>query len=130
MRLLPTPTVSNAEGGNKVNNRGLRLLPAIARDAADATDWGVYAAAVRRWEVLFGRPAPEPTVTGARGARVLSPYLVEWMMGLPEGLVTATPGLTRNQMLKLLGNGVVPQQAEHALRGLLPRLYLDLETAA
>jgi DNA (cytosine-5)-methyltransferase 1 len=37
-------------------------------------------------------------------------------MGLPEGHVTAVPGLTQNQQLKLLGNGVVPQQAEAALR--------------
>lgn len=40
-------------------------------------------------------------------------------MGLPDGHVTAVPGLTRNQQLKLLGNGVVPQQAAAALRHLL-----------
>lgn len=43
-------------------------------------------------------------------------------MGLPEGWVCDVPGLTRNQQLKLLGNGVVVQQAEAALRLLLPRL--------
>jgi hypothetical protein len=32
-------------------------------------------------------------------------------MGLPAGHVTAVPGLTRNDQLKALGNGVVPQQA-------------------
>lgn len=37
------------------------------------------------------------------------------MMGLPEGWVTATPGLGRNGQLKALGNGVVPQQAAFAL---------------
>lgn len=37
-------------------------------------------------------------------------------MGLPEGWVTDVPGLTRNEKLKLLGNGVVPQQAALALR--------------
>lgn len=42
-------------------------------------------------------------------------------MGLPEGWVTAVPGLTRNAQLKALGNGVVPQQAELALRVLLDR---------
>lgn len=41
-------------------------------------------------------------------------------MGLPEGHVTAVPGLSRNDMLRLLGNGVVPEQAEAALRWLLP----------
>lgn len=43
-------------------------------------------------------------------------------MGLPEGWVCDVPGLSRNQQLKLLGNGVVPQQCEAALRLLLPRL--------
>ncbi len=39
------------------------------------------------------------------------------MMGLPAGHVTDPAiGLTRNQQLKALGNGVVPQQAAHALR--------------
>jgi len=37
-------------------------------------------------------------------------------MGLDEGHVTDTPGLTRNAQLKALGNGVVPQQAEAATR--------------
>ena len=40
-------------------------------------------------------------------------------MGLPDGHVTDVPGLTRNEQLKALGNGVVPQQAEAALRYLL-----------
>lgn len=42
-------------------------------------------------------------------------------MGLPEGHVTDVPGLTRNDQLKALGNGVVPQQAVYALRVLLAR---------
>ena len=37
-------------------------------------------------------------------------------MGLPEGHVTAVPELTRNEQLKALGNGVVPQQAFAALQ--------------
>lgn len=44
------------------------------------------------------------------------------MMGLPLGHVTDT-GLTRAQQLRALGNGVVPQQAELAVR-----LLLDLDT--
>ncbi|MFJ1787307.1 hypothetical protein ACIOML_23750 [Streptomyces anulatus] len=42
-------------------------------------------------------------------------------MGLPAGHVTDVPGLTRNQQLHALGNGVVPQQATAALRILLVR---------
>jgi len=41
-------------------------------------------------------------------------------MGLPQGHVTGA-GLTRNEQLKALGNGVVPQQASLAVRLLLER---------
>ena len=44
----------------------------------------------------------------------LSALFVEYMMGLPLGWVTDS-GLSRAQQLKMLGNGVVPQQAEYAL---------------
>jgi DNA (cytosine-5)-methyltransferase 1 len=39
---------------------------------------------------------------------------VEYMMGLPKGWVTDMDML-RTQKLKMLGNGVVPQQAYKAL---------------
>jgi DNA (cytosine-5)-methyltransferase 1 len=42
-------------------------------------------------------------------------------MGLPDGHITAVPDLTRNQQLHALGNGVVPQQAEAAIRLLAGR---------
>ena len=44
----------------------------------------------------------------------LSALFVEYMMGLPSGWITDS-GLSRAQQLKMLGNGVVPQQAEYAL---------------
>ena len=44
----------------------------------------------------------------------LNAVFVEYMMGLPIGWVTDT-GLSRAQQLKMLGNGVVPQQAKLAL---------------
>jgi DNA (cytosine-5)-methyltransferase 1 len=45
------------------------------------------------------------------------------MMGLPTGWVTGPAiGLTRNQQLKALGNGVVWQQAALALSILLPQI--------
>lgn len=47
-------------------------------------------------------------------------------MGLPEGWVTdptiwegMRPTTARNAQLRMLGNGVVPQQAAHALARLL-----------
>jgi hypothetical protein len=56
----------------------------------------------------------------AKGSPRLSPRFVEWLMGLPAGWVTDVPGLGRNEQLKALGNGVVPQQCAAALRLLLP----------
>lgn len=85
-------------------------------DGHSHTEWGDYAPAIDRWERVLGRRAPEPTVLGRTGRPQLNPIFVEWLMGLPEGWVTGVPGLTRNQQLTLLGNGVVPQQAAFALR--------------
>jgi DNA (cytosine-5)-methyltransferase 1 len=50
-----------------------------------------------------------------RGDRRLNPLLSEWLMGLPDGHVPGH-GLRPAQELKMLGNGVVPQQAALALR--------------
>jgi DNA (cytosine-5)-methyltransferase 1 len=44
----------------------------------------------------------------------LNAKFVEYMMGLPRGWVTDLD-LSRSQQLKMLGNGVVPQQAYYAL---------------
>ena len=84
--------------------------------------WGDYAAAIARWEHVLGRAAPAPTMTSTKGNPQLSPAFVEWLMGLPAGWVTDVPGITRNEALKALGNGVVPQQAEAAVRFLLERI--------
>ncbi|WP_406088171.1 hypothetical protein [Streptomyces virginiae] len=51
-------------------------------------------------------------------------------MGLPAGHVTDVPGLSRTAQLKALGNGVVPQQAAHAIRTLLASTAADHTTAA
>lgn len=93
--------------------------PAGDRGPRTATDWGPYRTAIERWERIVGRPAPAPTELSRNGNGRLSPLLVEWMMGLPEGWVTAVPDLSRNEQLKALGNGVVPQQAAYAFAGLL-----------
>jgi DNA (cytosine-5)-methyltransferase 1 len=88
------------------------------RDRAD-TAWGDYEPAIRRWEHILGRPAPAPTGIGDKGQPKLSARFVEWMQGLPDGWVTDVPGVSWNDALKALGNGVVPQQAELAMRWLL-----------
>lgn len=70
---------------------------------------------------MTARTGPAPTrADGKNGQHRLSATFVEWMMGLPDGWVTAPEiGLTRNEQLKALGNGVVPAQAALALRILL-----------
>ena len=93
--------------------------PADQHQRPAPTNWGPYEPAIRRWATVLGRPAPPPTLPGPTCAQRLSPRFVEWMMGLPAGWVTDLD-LTRNQQLKALGNGVVPQQAVAALRVLLP----------
>jgi DNA (cytosine-5)-methyltransferase 1 len=95
-----------------------RDQPASGDRLRAATDWGPYRAAIERWERILGRAAPAPTEPGPRAGQRLSPRFVEWMMGLPAGWVTDVDGLSRNEMLRMLGNGVVPQQAEAALRAL------------
>ncbi|MFD8595404.1 DNA (cytosine-5-)-methyltransferase [Kitasatospora sp. NPDC059646] len=82
-------------------------------------DWADFEPAIRRQEVLSGRPAPIPTELGPRGGRRLAVRFAEWLMWLPDGWVTGIPGLTRAQQLHKIGNGVVPQQAYEAYRWLL-----------
>lgn len=127
-QLLPTPAVNDMGAGYSPeswdgwtermrerhgNNGHGRSLSIEARRSSGY--WAQYAPAIRRWEEVTGREAPPPTEAGQRGGDVLSPRFVEWMMGLPAGHVTDTPGLSRSQALKALGNGVVPQQAAHAV---------------
>lgn len=97
-----------------------RLVTPLGDDLGRARliDWGKYGPAIHRWERVLGRPAPAPTVLGPKGRPRLSPLFVEWLMGLPAGHVTGH-GLSHTAELKMLGNGVVPQQAALALRLLL-----------
>jgi DNA (cytosine-5)-methyltransferase 1 len=88
--------------------------------------WGIYAPAVARWAEAFGVQPPRPT--DDRG--LLNPELEEWMHGLPPGHVTQVPDLGRQGQLKAIGNGVVPQQGELALRLLLDRLDQDASRLA
>lgn len=89
--------------------------------------WGKYGAGVRRHERILGRVAPNPSEPAPKGGRRLSPRFVEWMQMLPEGWVTDVPGLTRDEQLTALGNGVVPPQAIEAQRRLLA---IEAERAA
>ena len=120
VELLPTPTVSDTYTGNlKSTQQKPGSMHSVTLPQATKMQWGKFEPAIRRWEQTLGRPSPLPTKPdGKDGAHRLSSAFTEWMMGLPEGWVTGV-GLTRNEELKACGNGVVPQQAEMALRSLL-----------
>lgn len=144
--LLPTPAVNDMGASYDVERREAWTARMKAEhgngnghgnslhiEALRMSDrFGQYAPAIARWEAVLGRPAPAPTEpTGKGGAHRLSPRFVEWLMGLPDGWVTDTD-TTRNEQLKALGNGVVPQQAAAAIRHLLDirEMALTQEMAA
>jgi DNA (cytosine-5)-methyltransferase 1 len=77
--------------------------------------WGQFSEAIRRWEMVTGRPVPEPSERGSRGQPRLSPRLSEWLVGVPPGWVTGL-GLPYTAQHRAIGNGVVPQQATAALQ--------------
>lgn len=141
-RLLPTPTSGDHKGPNQRQDDSClhgALLPTPAaadgqrgqdfaragRDGSGGDDlvtrdqqWGKYAPAIARWESLT-RPAPSPTEPNSKGNPRLNSAFSEWMMGWPDGWVTNVPGISRNDQLRIVGNGVVPQCAVAALRWLL-----------
>ena len=113
--LLPTTRTSMANGASQKELEAGN--PKFRIEAV--TNWGKFEPAIKRWEQVIERKAPPPTKPdGKDGNHRLSSKFTEWMMGLPEGWITDV-GLTRNEELKACGNGVVPQQAELALRILL-----------
>ena len=111
----------NGHGQTVGGVSGLRRRHAPRPDMLELStvDWGKYAPGIRRWEVVLDRPSPAPTVQ-RKDKRRLNPQFVEWMMGLPDGWVTGH-GLSAAQELKMLGNGVVPQQARAAITQLMER---------
>jgi DNA (cytosine-5)-methyltransferase 1 len=123
--LLPTPIVRDyKDGQSEVLRDGKVQTDTVGRAVMNSGEihgmsWGKFEPAIRRWEAILGRQAPSPTkADGKEGAHRLSSSFTEWMMGLPENWICGHD-LKRNDELKLAGNGVVPQQAELALRLLL-----------
>ncbi|WP_150463288.1 DNA cytosine methyltransferase [Nesterenkonia ebinurensis] len=98
-----------------------RTRGAVVTNRGHLRRWGRYAPAIARWEHITGRPAPTPALLNeAKGPRP-APEFVEWLMGLPAGWVTDPGrGLTPNQQIAALGNGVLPLQATTALDLLRP----------
>lgn len=111
--LLPTPTSADHKASGSRGYGGNEFSTLTDATVRNPQEWGDYAPAIARWETVLGRPAPDPTEPGRNGNPRLSPRFVEWMMGLPAGWVTDVD-ISRNEQLKALGNGVVPQQAAAA----------------
>ena len=114
----PTPQIT---WGNDLHSTlaGLNRAPDI--DHEMKLCWGDTAPAILTWAMLTGRTPPPIVGDRADYRAETTTEFVEWLMGLPAGWVTGVPGLTRNQQLKALGNGVVPQAAATALQDLLAR---------
>ena len=68
----------------------------------------------------MGTAAPVPVIDGK-----LSPRFVEWMMGYPSGWITDLE-VGRPDMLRCLGNAVVPLQGAYAITELLRLANADL----
>lgn len=140
VQLLPTPQATYAPRSS--SGYGPNLHEAVLNfpqinPKLEATTrplqatFGTYAPAIARWEQVTGRGAPPPANPPRRagGKPQLSTRFVEWMMGLPEGHVTGPDlNLSREQQLRMLGNGVVPQQAALAVSTLI-HTAKDLENA-
>jgi len=130
--LLPTPNAADGERGqdyaraNRDGSGGDDLVTLVVK-AANTSQWGKYEPAIRRWEQLT-RPAPPPTEPNKNGNPRLNPAFSEWMMGWPAGWVTdlvlpmtdpRPDKISRNDALRIIGNGVVVRQAVAALQQLL-----------
>jgi hypothetical protein len=82
---------------------------------------GEFGERMRLWESLTGVPMPEPEEDSPSGGRRLSARFGEWMMGLPRGWVTGIRTIPRSAQVRILGNGVVPQQGRLAVHTLAQR---------
>ena len=103
---------TNTDGARRGEQRGAVPMgeKLVSPECGSGASWGEYAPAIRHWEQVLGRAAPDPLADGQ-----LNHWLVEWMMGLPSGHVCSIAE-SRTAALRCLGNGVVPQQGYAALQ--------------
>ena len=122
VRLLPTPKAHDGEFGTpRTTGRPIEKSThqGTITSLEKTSHWGKYAPAIARWEQIVG-PAPAPTEPNKNGNPRLSAAFSEWLMGWPAGWVTNPDiGISRNDQLRITGNGVVSLQCEYALRYLL-----------
>jgi DNA (cytosine-5)-methyltransferase 1 len=127
-KMLPTPSSSDGIGGgpndpiNRIAAGHQVQLIDLGMHPWDGPLWERYEAAINRWGIVTGEKPPPATVFSARGkyGASLNPAFAEWMMGWPDGWVTnPAVGIKRRDQLRIIGNGVCPQQAVAALTQLL-----------
>lgn len=135
LRMLPTPKATDGPNGgpNQRDGKGVYYLPGLAPRLDGnwfSAELGVdYGPAVRRWAQIVGRPAPSPTAPDLRGNARVSPAAYEWLMGWPEGWITGLD-IPRSQLIKIAGNGVVPQQTAVGHAHLIQAARADAQLAA
>jgi DNA (cytosine-5)-methyltransferase 1 len=117
--LLPTPKTTDLKGTDSKSDHE-RNSPNLSAITFHTGQWGKYTAAIQRWEMVTGTPAPAPTEPNKNGNPRLSAAFSQWLMGWPAGWVTDPAiGISRNDQLRIVGNGVVSRQAIAALRYVL-----------
>lgn len=134
LALLPTPATADGSRGPDFARAGREgcggddLVTIAARASRSiGVEWGRYEPAIRRWEQIT-RVAPHPVEPNSKGNPRLAAAFPEWMMGWPDQWATGLVGqerskkalraaghISRNEALRIIGNGVVPQQAYAAL---------------
>lgn len=128
MVLLPTPLTTDAQGAGGHGDGGRDLRTTVVQDW-DHEDWDGYADAIEGWEIATNQWAPIPVELNSNGNLRIAARFSEWMMGWPTGWVTdlittnrrlyKEGMISRTAAMRMIGNGVVPQQAEMAIAELL-----------
>lgn len=140
MSLLPTPVARDdgktpeahmamkrrMPGGPRNTITSLGVLARNGMRQPGDEDGHRYDAAIARCEKAWGVPAPCPVESYGGGTR-LAPRFAEWMMGLEPGWVTGVSGISRQEHLRIIGNGVVRRQAQFAFMALACWLLDEME---
>ena len=128
MQLLPTPLTTDAQGAGGHGDGGRDLRTTVTQDW-DSSAWAEYTEAIEDWESVTNEWCPVPVEMNRNGNPRIAARFSEWMMGWPKGWVTdlittnrrlyKEGMISRTAAMKMIGNGVVPQQAVMAIDTLI-----------
>ena len=94
----------------KISNGRYTQPEIVETTIRQASEFRESTCSFERWGNIIGRQRPKYATADNR----VNPVFVEWLMGVPEGWVTGI-GLPYSSQLRILGNGVVPQQGALAI---------------